>query len=188
MDPTNEHSSEDFQVGTFIFDAAKVSEDNQDEFAEETEAQVSKKNDCVTVSKGCILQTWNLFQRFADKYGTFCQDTIVQATFMVPQFIVYVKLSEQGNQCFAESGSNNFFLAAGRFALSYDSVRNGRQTVTFNLDQIFSACGPFYQKLEIPIYLLVTTIAFHHLVFFAVNVLKVSWTQAQHAIVIDIPF
>jgi hypothetical protein len=99
-----------------------------------------------------------------------------------------VKLSEQGKQCFAESSSYDYFLAAGRFALSYDSVRNGRQTVTFNLDQIFSACGPFYQKLEIPIYLLVTTIAFHHLVFFAVNVLKVSWTQAQHAIVIDIPF
>jgi hypothetical protein len=180
--------SEDFQVGTIIFDAAKASEGNHVEFAEETEAQVSNKNDCVTVSKGCILQTWKFFQRCADKYGMFCQDTIVQATFMVPQFIVYLKLSEQGKQCFAES---TFFFAetaAGRFALDYDSVGNGRQTVTFNMDEIFSACGPFYQKLEIPINLMVTTIAFHHLVFFAVNVLKVSWTQAQRAIVISIPF
>ncbi len=110
---------------------------------------------------------------------------------MVPQFIVYLKISEQGKQCFAESTLPFAHTAAGRFALDYDSVGNGRPTVTFNMDEIFSACGPLYQKLEIPIYLMVTTIAFHHLVFFAVNVLKVSWTQAlkaQRAIVISIPF
>ena len=161
---------EDFQVQPISLDAANVSEDN-----EETEARVSKKNDCVTVSKGCILQIWKLFQRYSDKYGVFCQDTIAQVTYMVPQFIVFQKLSQQGERCIG--GDSNHDLAAGRFALSYDSVGNGQQKVTFNMNQIFSACRPFYQKLEIPINLMVTMIAFHHLVFFTVNVLRVSWTQ-----------
>lgn len=172
LTPTNE---QEFQVQPISLDAAKVSEDNQDEIAEETEAHVSTKNDCVTVSKGRILQIWKLFQRYSDKYGVFCQDTIAQVTYMVPQFIVYQKLSQQGERCI---GGDSYDSAAGRFALSYDSVGNGQQKFTFNMNQIFSACHPFYQKLEIPINLMVTMRVFHHLVFFTVYVLRVSWTQA----------
>lgn len=121
------------------------------------------------VSMGFILKIRKFFHRHVVKYGMFCQDTVAQATFVVPQFVVWEYLSRLNNDECTGDGRD----VAGRFQLIYDS-QDGRQTVTFNMAQIFSACRPFYNSIAVPINLLIAAMVVHHLFFFTINILKVG--------------
>jgi hypothetical protein len=107
------------------------------------------------------------------KYGSFCQDVVVQITYFVPAVVVATELQDQfvGDvQKCSIPNSNNIVGSA----IEYN--RNQRKSfASFSGDFFLEACKPFWSEgNKVCWNIFVAAIFFHQITFVCINTLKVS--------------
>jgi hypothetical protein len=108
------------------------------------------------------------------KYGSFCQDVVVQITYFVPAVVVAMELQDQFvgdvQKCSFPYSNRNIVGSA----IEYN--RNPRKSfASFSGDFFLEACKPFWSEgNKVCWNIFVATIFFHQVIFLCINTLKVS--------------
>jgi hypothetical protein len=150
----------------FVADPEKV--DNTHDAAEGSARSLK-----LCASKCCARSFGTAFERIKKvwkRFGPYCQDSVNQITYIVPQFIAYRKLEEMAKAESCNSEATQTYEGAWPF--TYESAV-GRSTVEFDSNQLYSACGVRYESIGIPMNLLLAVMILQQLVFASINILKV---------------
>jgi hypothetical protein len=112
-------------------------------------------------------------RNFWQRYGTFCQDTVVQITYFVPEVVVAIELEylrvDAAKACPVRDDNPIKGTAIG-----YKSQTSSNFAV-FDNQFFLKACAPKWSKGNLLCWrIFVAAIFFHQLTFFSINVLKVS--------------
>jgi hypothetical protein len=120
---------------------------------------------------GTLSTAWGRIKKLWKRFGPFCQDSVSQITYIVPQFIAYRKLEEMSKAESCNSEMTQFY--EGAWSFTYDSAV-GKRIVMFDSNQLLAACGVRYESIGMPLNLLLAFMILQQFVFVAINILKVS--------------
>jgi hypothetical protein len=113
-------------------------------------------------------------RNFWQRYGTFCQDTVVQITYFVPEVVVAMELFNlrvlDAKACPVQNEN-----AIKGTAIEYSSTQTSRNFAVFDNQFFLNACKPKWPEgNSICWKIFVSAIFFHQFTFFIINFLKVS--------------
>lgn len=151
----------------FVADPEQV--DNTHDAAESS----ARSFECCA-SKCCARSLSTAFERIKKvwkRFGPFCQDSVNQITYIVPQFIAYRKLEDMSKAKSCNSEATQIF--EGFWPFTYQSAV-GTSIVEFDSNQIHSGCGVRYESIGVPMNLLLAVMILQQLFFAVINILKVS--------------
>ena len=113
-------------------------------------------------------------RNFWQRYGTFCQDTVVQITYLVPEVVVAIELRKlrvlDAEACPVQNEN-----AIKGTAIEYKSLQTSRNFAVFDNQFFLKACKPKWPEGNLSCWnIFVAAIFLHQFTFFSINFLKVS--------------
>ena len=116
----------------------------------------------------------NKARNFWQRYGTFCQDCVVQITYFVPEVVVALELKSLRVAHVDKCPVRNDNPIKGT-AIQYKSFQTNSNFAVFDNQFFLKACAPKWPDgNELCWQIFVAAIFFHQLTFFIINFLKVS--------------
>lgn len=134
-------------------------------------SQTQSDNPDQPTKRSLAAKVRNIWQR----YGSFCQDTVVQITYFIPEVIVAMDLQRKYVGEVSQCTVPNWNALKGA-AIEYKNVRAGKpEYAAFSADFFLKACSPFWPDGNRVCWdIFVAAIFFHQVTFFCINVFKVS--------------